>query len=186
MIDIYKLKSSFPIDGANVKLNLFTESNITDDYLNWLNDPAVVKYSNQRFTQHTHQTSSDYLQTFVNSENLFLAIYLKENEKFVGTMSVYISTAHETADIGIMIGDRTCWRIGVGGDAWKTILNWLIDVVRVRKVTGGTLRCNAGMVNILINSGMHSDGLSIAQELVEGKAQDILYFAKFQANKFNK
>ena len=59
-------------------------------------------------------------------------------------------------------------RIGVDGDAWKTILNWLIDVVRVRRVRGGSLRCNMGMVNIMINSGMHSNGVSIAQEFVEG------------------
>ena len=180
MIDINELKNFFPLDGSRVSIRLFTENNITDDYLNWLNDPAVVKYSNQRFTQHTHQTSLDYLQTFVNSEHLFLTVYLKEREMYVGTMSVYISTAHETADIGIMIGDRTCWGDGIGGDAWNTILTWLLDVVAIRKATGGCLRDNKGMAKIMINSLMQTDGVSIEQELVDGQPQDIMYFAKFR------
>ena len=50
----------------------------------------------------------------------------------------------------------------------EIILNWLIDVVRVRRVRGVTLRCNMVMVNIMINSGKHSNGVSIAQEFLEG------------------
>ena len=99
---------------------------------------------------------------------------------YVGTMSVYISTAHETADIGIMIGDRTCWGDGIGGDAWNTILTWLLDVVAIRKATGGCLRDNKGMAKIMINSLMQTDGVSIEQELVDGQPQDIMYFAKFR------
>lgn len=180
VIDINKLKSFFPIEGAQVKLKEFAKSNITDSYIDWLNDPTVVRYSNQRFTIHTRLTSLDYFSSFVNTENLFLAVYLKEEERYIGTMSVYISTVHETADIGILIGDKSCWGRGIGGDAWCLIVNWLIDIAEIRKVTGGTLRCNSGMVQIMINSGMKPDGIRMAQEIVDGHAHDVLFFSKFK------
>ena len=139
MIKLDKLKNPLSIKGKLVILKTFTEENITDEYLSWLNDYAVVQYSNQRFKKHTYETSSDYLKSFSNTENLFFAIYLKDLHRYVGTMSVYVSSAHQTADIGIMVGDKSCWGRGVGGDAWNIILTWLIDVVKIRKVTGGTL-----------------------------------------------
>lgn len=180
MIDLRLLKEFFPIEGKLVKLDVFTEENITDAYLGWLNDPTVVRYSNQRFRQHTLQTSLDYLQTFDGTKNLFLAVYLKGDDRYVGTMSVYFSSVHETADIGIMIGDKTCWGAGVGSDAWSTVLSFLLDTVKMRKVTGGTLGCNTGMVKIMVNSGMQPDGVRVAQELVDRQAQDILQFSKFR------
>lgn len=180
MIDLLRLKSFFPIEGEQVRLNIFSEENITDSYLSWLNDPVVVRFSNQRFRRHTYQTGLDYLHSFVDAESIFLAVYLKDDQHYVGTMSVYFSSVHETADIGIMIGDKSCWGRGIGGDAWVTLLSLLLDTVKVRKVTAGTLSCNTGMIRIMVNSGMKPDGVRVAQELVDGQAQDIMHFAKFR------
>ena len=179
---IYRPAILQPIEGAFVRLKEFTANNITDGYLKWLNDPVVVKYSNQRFIKHTRQTSFEYFETFTNTSNLLLAVYLKDQDRYVGTMSVYISNIHETADIGIMIGDRSCWGNGVGSDAWITIMKWLLDIVKIRKITGGTLRCNVGMHRIMVNSGMLLDGVRIGQEIADEEVQDIMHFAKFNRN----
>ncbi|MCC6247256.1 MAG: hypothetical protein IT499_05810, partial [Rubrivivax sp.] len=34
--------------GRRVRLRPFTAADITDAYIGWLNDPEVVRYSNQR------------------------------------------------------------------------------------------------------------------------------------------
>ena len=107
MIDAELIKGLFPIEGRLVKIELFKLENITDTYLDWLNDTVTMQYSNQRFHRHTQHTSLAYLGSFDCTENLFLAVFLKSNEKYVGTMSAYISSAHETADIGVMIGDKS-------------------------------------------------------------------------------
>ena len=121
MIDKTKFYNFQPIQGEKIQLNNFTNNDITEHYLSWLNDPEVVKYSNQRFVKHSRSTSIKYLESFSATSNLFLAIYLKDEKIHVGTMTVYISDEHETADIGIMIGDRNWWGHGIGGDAWRTM-----------------------------------------------------------------
>ena len=179
MFDLLQLKNNFPpLEGAQVRLKLFDESHITENYLAWLNDPVVVRYSSQRFIQHTHKTSAKYLASFIDTENILLAVYLKETGSYVGTMSVYFSKVQQGADIGIMIGDPSCWGQGVGGDAWRTVLCWLIDVAQVNKVTGGTLRCNTGMLNIMVNSGMVLTSAWQEFELIEGQSVDVVYFEK--------
>lgn len=179
MIDLLKLKNNFlPLEGVQVRLQLFDESHITDNYLAWLNDPVVVRYSSQRFIEHTHETSAQYLASFMGTENLLLAVYLKETGRYVGTMSVYFSKVQQSADIGIMIGDPSCWGQGVGGDAWATVVNWLLDLVLVAKVVSGTLRCNTGMVNIMFNTGMVLTSAWQEYELIEGQSVDVVYFEK--------
>lgn len=163
--------------GHSVVLRPFAESDITPVYVGWLNDPVVVRYSNQRFRTHTVETCRAYLKSFAGTDNLFLAIC--RGSAVVGTMTAYVSRHHGTADMGILIGDPASWGKGIGKDAWTTVMRYLLARGDIRKVCGGTLRCNAGMVRIMECSGMSPDGVRVAHELVDGVPQDMVYFASF-------
>jgi len=97
----------------------------------------------------------------------------------VGTITAYVSMPHRTADMGIMIGDRSVWGKGVGQDAWAILLKWLLSHNGVRKVTGGTMRCNQGMVKIMERSGMMLESVRPKQELLNGIPVDLVYYGKF-------
>ena len=182
MFDIQTAQENFYLEGRIITLRLFSKDNITDLYINWLNDRNVMQFSNQRFFQHTHTSCLEYLKSFANTDNLFLAIYLKEKNIYIGTMTIYVSNAHHVADIGIMIGDKKSWGIGVGSDAWGTVLNWLINNLNFRKVTGGALAGNKSMIKIMSNLNMIPDGIRKNHEIVDKKPQDLMYFAKFNNN----
>jgi ribosomal-protein-alanine N-acetyltransferase len=167
------------LHGNLVTLESFALSDITTEYVSWLNDPEVVRYSNQRFRCHTAKSCEEYLQSFQNSPNLFFAVRLGTNGKTVGTATAYISVPHGTADIGLLIGNREHWGKGVGLDAWKTLMDCLLKRYSIRKVTGGTLRANVGMVRIMERAGMELEAVRSKQQIVEGEAQDELYFARF-------
>lgn len=180
MIDLNNIKDDLSLEGDRVILRTFNRGNITSEYVAWLNDPEVVRFSNQRFALHSTDTCLEYFQSFIGTSNIFLAIYLKEDNLYIGTMTVYISSAHETADIGVLIGDKKNWGKGIGQEAWILMVDWLIKVAGLRKVTGGAIRSNVGMTQIMIKSGMKIDGVRVAQEVLDGKPQDILYFSKFR------
>ncbi|CAK0767834.1 hypothetical protein CCP3SC15_3730001 [Gammaproteobacteria bacterium] len=97
----------------------------------------------------------------------------------IGTLTVYVARPHQTADIGILIGDPTVWAQGFGQDAWNAILKWLLEYINIRKITAGTLACNHGMVTIMRRSGMYHEATRSAQEIVEGQEEDIVYYARF-------
>ena len=167
------------LSGLKVLLQRFSESDISDAYIGWLNDPATMRLSNQRFSRHDRQSSLHYLATFENSSNLFLSVRDKSNGNAVGTMTAYISPMHGTADMGILIGDRSAWGQGFGLDAWTTLLHHLLAQPHLRKVTAGTLDCNTAMLSLAAKSGMLPDGRRSKPELVDGVPRDILSFAKF-------
>lgn len=165
--------------GASILLHPFEDDCVTPDYLSWLRDAEVLRYSNQRFREHTRETSLRYAASFRQTPNDFLVIRLQGDGRMVGTMTAYVAPPHGTADLGILIGDRSCWGRGIGLDAWRTLMEHLLVRIGLRKVTGGTLRCNVAMTKVMERSGMHLEATRIGQELVDGIPQDALYYAKF-------
>ena len=95
-------------------------------------------------------------------------------------MTAYVSPFHGTADVGIMVGRSSVWGRGIGQDAWETLLSWLFEQAKIRKVTAGTMRSNVAMVRIMERSGMMHEATRAGQELLDGIPQDLLYFAKFR------
>jgi ribosomal-protein-alanine N-acetyltransferase len=92
---------------------------------------------------------------------------------------VYRNEHHGTADIGLMVGERRCWGQGYGREAWRAVLEALLEESGLRKVTGGTARPNRAMVKIMKQSGMELEAVRARQELIEGQAVDLLYYARF-------
>ena len=164
---------------TRVLLSPFLKSDITASYVSWLNDPVVVRFSNQRFRTHTAESCLDYLRSFEGSDNMFLAVRLADRQRFIGTVTAYVNRHHGTADMGLMIGDRTEWGKGYGLEAWQILMRRLFDEQKMRKITGGTLDCNTAMKSIMEKSGMQLEAVRSRQEIVDGVPRDMLYFAVF-------
>lgn len=160
-------------------LRPFTSDDITDDYLYWLRDPKVTRFSNQRFREHNKESCSTYQQSFNKSTNSFLLLLHRRDATPIGTMTVYRKPEHGTADIGLMLGNRAYWRQGLGLEAWITVMNVVLQEKGMRKVTGGTVKTNSAMVKIMEQSGMKLDAVRERQELIEGQAVDLLHYSRF-------
>ncbi|EAT59816.1 GNAT family N-acetyltransferase [Chlorobium ferrooxidans] len=168
--------------GEKVLLRLFTPADINEVYIGWLNDPEVVRYSNQRFHRHDAESSRRYLATFSDTDNLFMSIHALSDNRQIGTMTAYRFRHHGTVDVGIMIGDRSVWGKGYGQDAWNTFTGWLLSQKEIRKLTAGTSALNYGMIKLMERSGMTFEAVRKAQEIFDGQAADILYYAKFRTS----
>lgn len=167
--------------GHRLTLRPFGEADITGQYLDWLNDPLVTRYSNQRFRRHTIESAADYLHAFTDSGNLFLSVRRTVGDEAVGTMTAYFARHHGTVDVGILIGERLAWGQGIGQEAWDAFTGWLLSEGGVRKLTAGCVACNRGMVRIMERSGMVQEATRRAHEIIDGEPQDVLYYARFAA-----
>ena len=162
-----------------LRLRPFEAGDINATYLGWLNDPEVTRYSNQRFQQHTAESCATYLASFAGTINSFLLIEQLEDQRPIGTATVYRNNRHGTADIGMMVGERSCWGHGYGREAWEALLEALLAEEGMRKVTGGSARPNRAMLQIMEKSGMDLEAVRARQELIDGQPVDLLYYARF-------
>ncbi len=153
----------------------FEAKDISNDYLSWLNDKSHMQFSNQKFKLHTSSTSLDYLQSFQNSDNYFLAIEV--GGRMVGTATLYMNPRTNSLDLGLLIGNVYSGR-GYGKEAVSEILKLdLFERLGINCVTAGTSKLNLGMQAVLEANGFLFDGEETLNEM--GKvAGAFLYYRK--------
>ena len=111
--------------GALVKLTTdrlhirpFEQADVADQYLGWLQDAEVTRFSNQRFRHHTMESCLRYRQ-LSQCQRLPLIIHRRDETQLEPRPST--TPPHGTADIGLMLGNRTYWRRGLGLEAWSSM-----------------------------------------------------------------
>lgn len=163
-----------------LRLEPFDERDLSDRYVGWLNDPDVVRYSEQRHRRHTLDSCRAFVDSFRDSADMLWAIRHKALEPpHVGNIAAYIDVHNGIADVTILLGERRVWGQGVGLEAWRAVCDYLLKQADVRKVTAGTLASNHAMLSIMRRSGMTHDGRRTAHYLVDGQPVDLVYAALF-------
>lgn len=172
------------IETARLKLVPFGDQHISARYVGWLNDPDTMALSRQRLASHTIESCRDYVAGFASSPHYLWAIERKDKPaEHIGNIRANIDTENNTADVAILIGERTCWGTGVGSEAWQGICDWLLGAGGIRKVYAGTTSINKGMLGIMRKCGMIDDGVRTKHYEIGGQEVDVIYAALFRDSK---
>ncbi|WP_115024790.1 GNAT family N-acetyltransferase [Synechococcus sp. UW69] len=174
---------SFSLETPRLLIRSFSCADISETYLSWLNDRQLMRYSNQRFYTHTRESAINYIRSFSNSPNLFLAITLKSSEQLIGSLTIYKQPNHGTVNVGLLIGIDSTYGTGYGSEAWASVISFLKSDPHIRKICGGTLRPNLAMVRIMEKSGMSLESVRKHHELVDSIPYDLLHYSLFTSNK---
>jgi len=166
------------IETERLKLIPFISArHLNDRYVDWLNDPDVVRYSEQRHKSHTLESCAAFVASFKDSPGHLWAIEQASDGKHIGNIHADIDLNNGIADVAILIGAREIWGQGYGLEAWNSVLAWLKFQGSVRKIVAGCMRSNTAMHNIMIKSGMTEDGQRQNHYLLDGKPEDIVFYA---------
>lgn len=161
-------------------LRPFSEEYLSARYVGWLNDPDVVRHSEQRHRPHSLESCRAYLRGFDGTPHFFMAIVAKDPALgHVGNINAYIDVPNRVADVGILVGEKTVWGRGYGSEAWIAFTQFLLRDQALRKVTAGTLASNHGMLGIMRRAGMEIEATRKRQALVEGQEVDVVYASIF-------
>jgi ribosomal-protein-alanine N-acetyltransferase len=171
------------IKGNKVILKTFIEDNLTSEYVDWLNDSDVVRFSEQRHRKHTLESNRDYFNSMNKSPHYFIAILDIKSGKHIGNITCYNDVNNSVSDIAILIGEKDFWKGGYGTDAFTTISDYLLNDKKVRKLTAGTMSCNTAMIKLMEKSGFSIEGRREKHFILEGREYDLVYGAKFKSLK---
>jgi RimJ/RimL family protein N-acetyltransferase len=163
------------------RIEPFTRARLSERYVGWLNDPDVVRFSEQRHRRHTLISCEQYANSFADSPHYFWAIIANDDALgHIGNINAYVDEPNGTADVGILIGEKSVWGKGYGAEAWSAVCRFLLADRRLRKVTAGTTANNLGMLGIMKRCGMQEDGRRRKQIVIEGQSVDLVYGAIFR------
>jgi len=172
--------SDLIIQTPSLNILRFAEEHLNRNYVSWLNDSETMLYSEQRHRKHTLESCRAYWKSFENSENLFLAIILKNNKKHIGNITVSFNTHNSLANVSIMLGLKEVRGKGYGLEAWQGVLNYLFQVKKLRKVEAGMMDTNLPMKSLAKKSGMIADGRRKKHYIWNNFEVDVVYYTMFR------
>jgi len=143
------------IEGATIFLRPIAEEDATEAYVSWMNDPEVVKYTESTSCDHTVDSLREYIRHRQECpDTYFFAIIRKNDNRHVGNIKLGpVNRRHGLADVGIIVGDRTCWGQGIGSDAIQTLCDWAFAELSLVKITAGVLDVNKGSFKAFRKAG---------------------------------
>lgn len=158
----------------------FSGEHLTERYVSWLNDPEVVRYSEQRHKHHSMESCRACWRSLANADHFFGAILIKgEPLRHIGNIVAYIDRPNQVADLTILIGEKDAWGRGYGCEAWTAVMRTLMRDQGLRKVTAGTMVENRAMLEVIRKSGMKVEGRKRRHFLLDGKEVDLVQAAIF-------
>jgi len=134
------------INGANYTLKPFISAEISDKYIGWLNDHEVNKYLEVRRKTQTKESVKEYIDSFYDGDEKYLwGIYTKKG-KHIGTVNISIDIYNNTAELGLMIGDKSYWGQSASDEAIIMVTNFAFNALKLNRITGGCYAENIGMI----------------------------------------
>jgi len=137
--------------GDQIYLKQLLVMDVDETYVNWLNDPIINKHLEVRHNPSTLLQQMKYVSECIESKNkLICGIFSMEN-KLIGTLKLSFLNSH-TAEIGIMIGEKSMQGIGVGKNTISLVKKWAKEN-DVLKLTAGYEVNNIASAKLFESSG---------------------------------
>lgn len=147
--------------GGRVLLRDLTESDVTDSYVRWMNDPEVVRYLESRYTAHTAGDILEYVRGVrADPNSLMWAICSAGTGEHVGNIKLGpVDWIHRRGDIGLMIGERSVWGQGYATEAISLLAEYAFSDLKLHRLTAGSYEMNAGSIGAFLRAGFEIDGV---------------------------
>lgn len=173
---IIDLTGQAALAKSSVELFLLRPEHVTADYVAWLNDPEINQFLESRFESHTLESTVAFVTSVLESpDSLFLGIRSRSSGRHVGNIKIGpINRRHDTAEVGILVGDRSVWGKGIATDAITAVTAIARDLLSLRKLTAGCYGSNMGSKRAFEKAGYEIEGLRRRQLLLNGKPEDLI------------
>ena len=150
--------------GKLATLVPFTESHGRGaNYASWLRNPEIVKTLNLPSYLESPISEDDvrdyYCNMISSPTDFFFAVLLNENGRFIGTAKAgHIDFFAGHADIGVMIGEKSLWGMGIATDCLRALARYMFGEIDLRRLTAGVMASNPSMVRVFEKLGFQQEG----------------------------
>ena len=175
-----QIKTTLRLTGPRVHLVPLHPDDVTPNYVAWLNDTQVNRYLESRFATHTLESTRAFAQACWQAPHtILLAIRLIQGNRHIGNIKLGpIDFHHLRGDIGLIIGDRSCWGQGYATEAIGLLAEWALHQAGLRKLTAGAYASNQASIRAFLKCGFSQEAVLPGQALLNGKPEDTVLLGR--------
>jgi len=177
-----KKQGNIIFEGKKIILRSIKLTDVSKEYVNWLNSKEIKKFLESRFIKYTLDSLKNYIKKISKDPNIiFMAIIEKERNSHIGNIKMGpIDWNHKNADIGIIIGDKKSWGKGYATEAIQLISDYGFRELNLHKITAGAYSNNTGSIKAFLKAGFYEECKRKNHFNYNGKYIDGILLAKFK------
>lgn len=173
------------IETPRLRLACLREDHVTEKYRAWMVDPEVNQYLETRFAKPSVESLREYVAGLrASSHSYFFGIFSKGAGSHLGNIKLGpVSYVHNSATIGLVLGDRSAWGQGIASEAIAAVSEWGFADLGLDKITAGSYHSNAGSVRAFQKCGFAIEGVQRSQvRLDNGGRDDVILLGRIRAS----
>jgi RimJ/RimL family protein N-acetyltransferase len=167
------------LSGKKIYLRSLQLEDFDGPYLSWFNDKEVCSGNSHHIFPFTMDDAKKYIE-FSNKKmenHLILAIISKANSKHIGNIALQnINNIVRSAELSIIIGEKSEWGKGIGKEACKLICDHGFLSMNLNRISCGTYENNDTMKKIALFLGMKEEGCRRNAAYKDGRYIDIIEY----------
>lgn len=166
--------------GEKVYIRLLNTSDVSEDYVRWMNDPEVTQYLESRFQIHTRNSTIEYIESLNKDRNNFLfGVFLLSDNTHIGNVKIgNIHPVHRYCDIGMAIGKKEKWEKGIGSEVLLLVEKIAFEELNLNKLYAGIYANNFGSLKMCQKCGWREVGRYENHVFFKGKFIDVILVEK--------
>lgn len=138
----------------DIVLRLIKESDITERYLSWFSDKAVIQFLEVNNLK--KEEVLDYIKLGIKNKTYFMfAVCIADNGLHIGNIKIGpIKHKYFVTDLVTVIGDKNYWGKGIASCAIKKAIDIAFNIGGLRKISASIDSLNVGSLKSYMNAGM--------------------------------
>lgn len=148
------------IETPRLCLRTLGESDVSEKYVGWLNDPEVNRYLETRHSVHTSDSCHEFVRRCNSDESeRLLGIFMKESGVHVGNAKLgFINSIHSRGQISLFIGEKTLWGRGLAKEVVVAITKYGFEEAGLEKIQAGCYEGNLSSLRVFLSVGYVVEG----------------------------
>lgn len=167
------------LTGAQVVLRPLLKEDLSDTYIQWLNDNEVCKGNRHGTIPYTREMMDDFYAQVARERatRVTLSILDKTTNAFIGVVSISdINWMVRCGEFSILIGDKAKWNGGIGEETVRLIFDYAFRILNLNRISAGTFHTNNGMQHVFSKIKMQKEGVRRRAAYKNGEYLDIVEF----------
>jgi len=176
------------LQGKSFFLRPIEQSDLTREYVQWLNDEEICRYNSHATFPYTMEKMNDYFASLHASSNtnIVLAIIDNESNNHIGNACLQsIDWISRSAEFAILLGDRNFWGKGLATDVAALLYDYGFTRLNLHRIHLGTSSKNIGMQKIAQKLRMTQEGVRREAMYKNGSYVDIIEYGVLKSEFYN-